>query len=47
MNDINEEVLKLEKSTHDAGFNVDYIHTGPVIRCEDIFEEYSLYGYLA
>ena len=41
-NDINEEVLKLEKSTHESGFDVDYIHTGPVIRREDIFEEYSI-----
>ena len=35
-NDISEEVKKLEKGVHDAGFNIEYIHTEPVIRREGI-----------
>lgn len=41
-NDINQQVEKLEKSVKNAGFDVEYIHTGPVIRREDVFAEYSI-----
>ena len=41
-NDISEEVKKLEKSVHDAGFNIEYIHTEPVIRREGIFYDLTL-----
>ncbi len=41
-NDIEQRVLKLNESIRSSGFDVEYIHTGPVIRREDVFEEYSL-----
>lgn len=34
---IEQQVIKLEESVKNAGFDVEYIHTGPVIRREDIF----------
>ena len=40
--DINEDIKKLETSVRDAGFQLDYIHTGPIIRREDVFEGYSI-----
>ena len=39
---IDEHVLKLEGSVKTAGFDVEYIHTGPVIRREEIFIKYSI-----
>lgn len=40
--EIDRQVKKLEKSIKDAGYEVEYIHTGPVIRREEVFERYSL-----
>lgn len=40
--DLSECVRKLEKSVHDAGFDIEYVHTGPIIRREQIFKNYSL-----
>ena len=34
-NNINQQVTKLEESVKIAGFDVEYIHTGPVIRREE------------
>ena len=39
---IDEQVKKLEKSIKDSDFDLEYIHTGPVIRREDIFSGYSI-----
>lgn len=39
---IDDYVKKLEQSVASAGFDVEYIHTGPVIRREDIFAHYSI-----
>lgn len=39
---IDEQVLKLEESVRTAGFDVEYIHTGPVIRREEIFAGFSI-----
>ena len=36
-NVIEEQVSKLEKSVRSSGFDVEYIHTGPVIRREEVF----------
>ena len=36
-NDISGEVSRLERGVHEAGFDIEYIHTGLVIRREDIF----------
>lgn len=41
-NDIEEQVLKLEESVRSSGFDVEYIHTGPVIRREEVFARYSI-----
>ena len=41
-NSIEEQVSKLEESVHSLGFDVEYIHTGPVIRREEIFARYSI-----
>lgn len=41
-NNIEQEVGKLEESVRAAGFDVEYIHTGPVIRREEIFTKYSI-----
>ncbi|MCC8045607.1 MAG: DUF3800 domain-containing protein [Clostridiales bacterium] len=41
-NGIEEQVAKLEESVHGSGFDVEYIHTGPVIRREEIFFKYSI-----
>ena len=41
-NDIEHQVAKLEASMKIAGFDVEYIHTGPVIRREEIFARYSI-----
>lgn len=39
---IDEQVTKLENSIKNGGFDVEYIHTGPVIRREDVFSGYSI-----
>ncbi|MDD7401318.1 MAG: hypothetical protein PUG36_02440 [Clostridiales bacterium] len=36
------QIHQLEESTHNAGFDLDYIHTGPLIRREDVFSRYSI-----
>ena len=41
-NDINRQVAKLEESVKNIGFDVEYIHTGPVIRREEVFARYSI-----
>lgn len=41
-NRIEEQVTKLEESVRNSGFNVEYIHTGPVIRREEVFARYSI-----
>jgi len=41
-NNIDEQVQHLEDSILSSGFHLDYIHTGPVIRREDVFKHYSI-----
>ncbi|MBQ3545981.1 MAG: hypothetical protein IJA34_13530 [Lachnospiraceae bacterium] len=41
-NDIASNVKKLEVSTKNSGFDFEYIHTGPVIRREDVFSGLSI-----
>lgn len=41
-NAIEEQVSKLNESVRASGFNVEYIHTGPVIRREEVFQRYSI-----
>lgn len=40
--DIRQQVLKLEESVRISGFHLEYIHTGPLIRREEIFANYSI-----
>lgn len=40
--DIRSQTAKLEASIKSSGFAVEYIHTGPVIRREEIFAKYSM-----
>lgn len=40
--DLSKEIEILETSMRTAGFDVEYIYTGPVIRREQIFSSYSL-----
>ncbi len=40
--DITDEIKKLEDSVKLAGFDLEYLHTGPIIRREQIFKEYLL-----
>ena len=40
--DISDCVAKLNESISQAGFSIDYIHMGPMIRREDIFKSFSL-----
>lgn len=40
--DISKEIEKLEESMRISGFDLEYIHTGPVIRREEIFSTYSM-----
>lgn len=37
-----QQAKKLEESVKSAWFDVEYIHTGPVIRGEEIFARYSI-----
>ena len=39
---ISAEIQKLEESMRLLKHSIEYIHTGPIIRKEDIFESYSL-----
>ena len=39
---IHQEITRLEDSVKSAGFDIEYIHTGPVIRREDVFAGYSI-----
>lgn len=39
---IDEDIKKIDESIKDSGFKIEYIHTGPVIRRESIFEYYTL-----
>ncbi len=41
-NKIVSNVKKLEDSTRNSGFDFEYIHTGPVIRREDVFSGLSI-----
>ncbi len=41
-NSISEQVHKLENSVRASGYDFEYIHTGPVIRREDIFKNYTI-----
>lgn len=41
-NNIDLQVAKLEESIKISGFDVEYIHTGPVIRREEVFGRYSI-----
>lgn len=41
-NEIVSNVKKLEESTKNSGFDFEYIHTGPVIRREDVFSGLSI-----
>ena len=41
-NSIDQQVAKLEESVRNSGFDVEYIHTGPVIRREEVFARYSI-----
>ena len=38
---IDQQVVKLEEGVKNAGFDVEYIHTGPVIRREEIFASFD------
>lgn len=40
--DISKDVAKLEDSLRFDKFNIDYIHTGPIIRREECFSSFSL-----
>lgn len=41
-NNIDLQVVKLEEDMKNAGFDMEYIHTGPVIRREEVFARYSI-----
>lgn len=41
-NNIDQQVSKLEESVRMSGFDVEYIHTGPLIRREEVFAKYSI-----
>ena len=41
-NAIEKQVSKLNESIRTSGFDVEYIHTGPVIRREEVFQKYSI-----
>lgn len=40
--DISKEIKKLEESMKNSGFDLEYIHTGPLIRREQIFSSYDI-----
>ena len=39
---ISDEISRLDDIMHRQKSDVEYIHTGPIIRKEGIFEDYSL-----
>ena len=39
---IDQQVVKLDEDIKNAGFDMEYIHTGPVIRREEVFARYSI-----
>ena len=41
-NSIYDEIKKINDSISVSGFDIEYIHTGPVIRRESVFENYSM-----
>lgn len=41
-NNIDQQVSKLEESVRMLGFDLEYIHTGPLIRREEVFARYSI-----
>ena len=41
-NSIDAEVKQLDDSVRGSGFDIEYIHTGPIIRREEVFENYSI-----
>ena len=41
-NEIVSNVKKLEESTKNSGYDFEYVHTGPVIRREDVFSGLSI-----
>lgn len=41
-NSIYDEIKKINDSISVSGFDIEYIHTGPVIRRESVFENYSI-----
>lgn len=41
-NNISQQVSKLEESVRISGFDLEYIHTGPLIRREEVFSRYSI-----
>ena len=40
--DITDEIRKLDETVRNLDLNVEYIHAGPIIRKEGIFENYTL-----
>ena len=40
--DITTNIQHLEESVSNSGFQLDYIHTGPVIRREEVFDSYTI-----
>ena len=40
--DISSLISKLDEALHTMNFNIEYFHTGPIIRKEDIFQNYTL-----
>lgn len=41
-NDISKNVAKLDESLSTSGFEIDYIHMGPIVRREDVFRSMTL-----
>ena len=41
-NSILQQVEKLQNSIHTAGYDIEYIHTAPLIRREEVFSKYSI-----
>ena len=40
--DITYDVQRLEESIKSSGFDIEYIHTAPLIRRQEVFENYSI-----
>jgi len=39
---IEDDIRRIDNSIKSSGYDIEYIHTGPVIRRESVFENYSL-----